>query len=210
MAEAETPEPPTNGNEARRWRLRLDYNSPVILTFTLIGGCIYLLDRFSGGWFSLNLFSISPGFSFADPLGYFTLVSHVFGHINAQHLTFNLSIILLVGPILEEKYGSRSLLIMVFITALATGLLHVLIFSQGLLGASGIAFMLILLSSFANAKAKTIPLTFLLILTLYLGNEFTRSGSADNISHFAHILGGICGSLFGFFTSGNLQPKPEE
>ncbi len=96
---------------------------------------------------------------------------------------------------------------MIAITSLATGLLHVLFFSYGLLGASGIAFMLILLSSFANAKAGTIPLTFLLILILYIGNEFSRTGSEDNISHFAHILGGICGSLFGFFKSWNLPPR---
>ncbi len=95
-------------------------------------------------------------------------------------------------------------------TALATGLLHVLFFSYGLLGASGIAFMLILLSSFANAKAGTIPLTFVLILILYLGNEFLSSANEDNISHFAHILGGICGSLFGFFKSWNLPPRRME
>ncbi len=202
---------PTPGDENRPWRLRLDYNSPVILTFTLICGLIFILDRFSNGWFSLNLFSLSPGFTFSDFAHYPTLATHVFGHVTAQHLALNLSIILLIGPILEEKYGAGPLLAMIAVTALATGLLHVLFFSYGLLGASGIAFMLILLSSFANAKAGTIPLTFILILILYLGNEFSRSGSEDNISHFAHILGGICGSLFGFLKSGNLQPQhPQE
>ncbi len=159
----------------RPWRLRLDYNSPIILTFTLFCGLIFILDRFTSGWFSLNLFSISPCFVFSEYLNYPKLVSHVFGHASAQHLTLNLSIILLVGPILEEKYGPWPLLAMIAITSLATGLLHVLFFSYGLLGASGIAFMLILLSSFANAKAGTIPLTFLLILILYIGNETPRS-----------------------------------
>ncbi len=205
MEDPDSLKKPDHNDDNHRWRLRLDYNSPVVLTFTLFCGLVFTLDRFTDGWFSLNLFSISPGFTFSEFQNYPTLVTHVFGHISAQHLTLNLSIILLVGPILEEKYGAGPLLLMIAITALATGLFHVLFFSYGLLGASGIAFMLILLSSFANAKAGTIPLTFVLILILYLGNEFSRSGSDDNISHFAHILGGICGSLFGFFKSGNLQ-----
>ena len=208
------------GDENGPWRLRLDYNSPVILTFTLLCGLIFILDRSSSGWFSLNLFSISLGFTLTEYVHYPKLVGHVFGHASAQHLTLNLSIFdpqpfhhpagrphtgRKIRPLAvadhDCHYGA---------TALATGLLHVLFFSYGLLGASGIAFMLILLSSFANAKAGTIPLTFVLILILYLGNEFLSSANEDNISHFAHILGGICGSLFGFFKSWNLPPRRME
>jgi membrane associated rhomboid family serine protease len=110
----------------------------------------------------------------------------------------NLTFILLLGPVLEEKYGWRQLLIMIILTALVTGLLNALIFHDGLWGASGIVFMLVMLISFVNVQAGKIPITFILILLLFVGKEIYNSFQADNISQFAHIIGGLCGSMFGF------------
>ncbi len=87
---------------------------------------------------------------------------------------------------------------MALITAIVTALLNNFLFESGLMGASGIVFMLILLSSFANFRAGTIPLTFILILILFLGQELIKSIQYNNISEFAHIMGGVCGSIFGF------------
>jgi len=100
---------------------------------------------------------------------------------------------------LEECYGSSPLLIMIVITALATGILNVLLFNSYLLGASGVVFMMILLSSFTNFSHGEIPLTFILVLILYLGIQIFSQSEENNISHFAHIIGGLCGSFFGFF-----------
>jgi membrane associated rhomboid family serine protease len=88
---------------------------------------------------------------------------------------------------------------MILITALITGILNVLLFNTALMGASGVVFMMILLSSFTNFSKGEIPLTFILVLVLYLGGELVNSLKSDNISNFAHIVGGFCGSLFGFF-----------
>jgi membrane associated rhomboid family serine protease len=128
-------------------------------------------------------------------------VSHVAGHANWSHLVNNFSLILLIGPMLEENYGSVSLSVMIIITALVTGILNVLFFSTFLMGASGVVFMMILLSSFTNFTRGEIPLTFILVLALYLGSQLGNSLNTDNISYFAHIVGGFCGSLFGFFRS---------
>jgi uncharacterized membrane protein YdcZ (DUF606 family) len=61
--------------------------------------------------------------------------------------------------------------------------------------------MMILLASFTNFSSGEIPLTFILILIIYIGREFYDAfgGSANNVSQFAHIVGGFIGSLFGFF-----------
>jgi membrane associated rhomboid family serine protease len=108
----------------------------------------------------------------------------------------------LIGPILEEVYGSGALLIMILITAFVTGVLNVLFFSSGLLGASGVVFMMILLASFTNFSRGEVPLTFILVLILFLGRElfdsFGGEAANGNISKFAHIVGGFIGSLFGF------------
>jgi len=84
------------------------------------------------------------------------------------------------------------------ITAFVTGLLNTIFFSTGLLGASGIVFMLILLASFANIRDGEIPLTFVIVAALYLGQELVNSFKPDNVSQFAHILGGLAGAVFGF------------
>jgi len=105
---------------------------------------------------------------------------------------------LLLGPILEEKYGSQRLLIFILITAFTTAVINTLFFSTGLLGASGIVFLFILLASFTTFKSGEIPLTFILVFLIFMGQEAFGSLRQDNISQFAHILGGIIGSVFGF------------
>jgi membrane associated rhomboid family serine protease len=142
--------------------------------------------------------SFSPG-RIQSWVGLFT---HVIGHFNWEHFINNFTLILLIGPILEDNYGSLTLFYMMLITALVTGILNALFFSTSLLGASGILFMMILLASFTNFNKGEIPLTFILILVIYLGGELVNSFSNNNISEFAHIVGGFCGSLFGFFRPG--------
>lgn len=143
----------------------------------------------------------------ASPVDYLRLVSHAIGHSSWSHLMGNFAIILLLGPILEEKYGSLNMLIMMLITALVTGLLNVLFLSTGLLGASGIVFMMILLVSFTNIRQGDIPLTFILVVVLYLTQEFANALRDDSVSQFAHITGGAIGSLFGFLHPGGRRGR---
>jgi membrane associated rhomboid family serine protease len=181
--------------------MKLKYNAPAVLTFAVLSALVLLLSStvargLTPAWF------VVPGRGGFRPGGlrsWFTLVSHVIGHADWNHLFSNFSFILLLGPILEESYGSVSLLVMMFLTALVTGILNVLLFPDPILGASGIVFMMILLASFTNFSRGEIPLTFILVLVIYLGREIFNSFANNNISEFAHIAGGFCGSLFGFF-----------
>lgn len=177
--------------------MKIHYNAPVILTFSLIAFAVMMLSTFTGGMTTTLLFTAWPSDLF-NPLSYLRMFTHVLGHISWEHLFGNLTLILLIGPLLEEKYGSNTMLIMMTITALFTGIIAIFFTNTGLLGASGIVFMLILLSSFANIKSGHIPLTFIIIVALFLGKEFLASFKPDTISQFAHILGGICGCIFGF------------
>jgi membrane associated rhomboid family serine protease len=137
-------------------------------------------------------------FFWNDPLSYWRLVGQALGHENWAHFLGNFSFLLLLGPVLEEKYQTPSIVLMSIITALVTGILNVLFFKTALMGASGIVFLMILLTSFTNIRAGEIPLTLPLILIFFLGKEVMDAFKNDNISHFAHIAGGIIGSLFGF------------
>ena len=175
------------------------YNSPVILTFTLISLLVLIIGTMTNGASTMLLFSVyrSP---LSDPLFYIRLFGHAIGHANLEHYVSNFLIILLVGPMIEEKYKSRNLIIMMLFTAFITGIIHIIMSPNSvLLGASGIVFMLILLSSFTNVKEGQIPMTLIFVAVVYIGQE-VMSGilAKDNISHITHILGGICGGVFGF------------
>jgi membrane associated rhomboid family serine protease len=178
--------------------MKLKFNSPVILGFSLVCVAVFVLDKLMAGtlmpYFTLGNVNASSGLSIL------TLFTHVVGHANIEHLMGNLTFILLLGPIVEEKYGDMRTLFMMLITALVTGILNLLFFHTGLMGASGIVFMLILLVSFTNTRSGEIPVTFILIAILFIGKEVIESLKTDQISQFAHIIGGLCGSVFGFVT----------
>ena len=109
---------------------------------------------------------------------------------------------------MEEKYGSRNLLEMMGITAVITAIVHALLSSNvALLGASGIVFMLIILSSISNVKSGEIPITFIIVCVIFIGGQILDSFHADNISQLGHIVGGACGGCFGLFLRG--QEKDE-
>ena len=180
--------------------MKIKYNAPTVLSFSLLCALILFLTVV----FFPNLIEwfVVPGrnnFHAGSIKDWITIITHVLGHANWTHLISNLTLILLIGPMLEEAYGSTTLLFMIFITALVTGVLNVLLFNSYLLGASGVVFMMILLSSFTNFTHGEIPLTFILVLILYLGVQLFSQSEENNISHFAHIIGGLCGSFFGFF-----------
>ena len=177
--------------------IKITYNSPVILTFAIASVVLFFLNNLLGG--ALNsVLVLSPHFNSGSITSYISMFTYTLGHANLQHLFGNLSLMLIIGPIIEEKYGSSKLIAMMAITALFTAVLQIFFFRSGLLGASGIVFMLIILASFTKTAGGGVPLTFVLVLIFYLGNEFASAFGNDNISQFAHIAGGLFGSVFGF------------
>lgn len=179
--------------------MKIKYNSPVILTYALMALACLTLPAVKN--LELN-FSSPARLAFSDPGFYFRLVSHVLAHATWSHLMGNLMIILLVGPLLEEKYQSWKLFEMMVVTAAATALLNATLFSSSLIGGSGLAFMMILLSSFSNFSAKEIPLTFILVSVIFFGSEVIAILKIDQISQFSHLAGGFIGATYGFFRGG--------
>lgn len=176
---------------------KFQYNSPVILTFAIISLFVLILGNVADGYTTQKFFCVYRS-SFLNPLTYVRAFTHVLGHANLSHYTNNMLLILLLGPMLEEKYGSKLMLEMIAITALVTGIINNIFFSTGLLGASGIVFMMIILASMASAQEGKIPLTLVVALVIYLGQEVVAGlFTKDQISQLTHIIGGICGVIFG-------------
>ncbi len=177
--------------------MKIRYNAPVTLTLALLCCAAMGAHQLTNGATTQTFFTAYPGLHGSSPLHYVQFFTYILGHGSFAHLSANLSLLLLIGPINEEKFGSGLMFEMILVTALLTALLNAVFFNTGLLGASGIVFMLILLSSCANIRAGEIPLTLILVALLYLGNELYGSMGTDNISQFAHLTGGVVGAFYG-------------
>ncbi|MCR5664671.1 MAG: rhomboid family intramembrane serine protease [Oscillospiraceae bacterium] len=182
----------------KKTTFRLQYNSPAVLSFSLAALAALLLGYVTRGRATALFFSVyrSP---LTDLLTYPRFFLHVLGHQNFEHFIGNIMLILVVGPPMEEKYGSRSLIWAIAVTALVSGLVNWLFFpGTALLGASGIVFMLIVMSSLSGMKDGCIPVTLILVLLLYLGREVVNGITlSDNVSQLTHIVGGLCGAFLG-------------
>ncbi len=182
--------------------LKLSYNAPVTLTFSLISLLVLILDKVTGGWTTMNLFSVYRC-SLTHPLAFFRFFGHVLGHADFSHYIGNIIFILLLGPSVEERFGSLNTLWAILITSSVTGVIYFIFFpSSALLGASGIVFMMILLASFSGTKDGVIPITMIFVAVFYIGGEIWNGIFEDNnIAELAHIIGGVCGMIMGFALS---------
>lgn len=173
---------------------KLQFNAPVILGFFFVSLLSLVLGFLTSGTSTTAAFSVYRA-SLLDPLTYVRFFGHIFGHASLTHFSSNMLLLLVVGPPLEKLYGSKTIALGIMAAALITGILHFVFFPHTiLLGASGIVFMLIMLSSFSGAKTGQIPVTLILVALMYLGQEvYSIFFIRDNVANLIHIVGGICG-----------------
>lgn len=183
----------------KKGKIRITFNSPVLLTFVLLCVIATALGEVSGGIITEKFFMTYHA-SLKHPGTWMRFITYIFGHAGWSHLVGNASYLLLLGPMLEEKYGSRMMIEIIGITAIVTAVINFVFFPRvGLCGASGIVFAFILLASFTGVKDREIPLTFILVAVIFIGQQIYEGiAISDNVSNMAHIVGGICGAIFGY------------
>ena len=176
----------------------IQYNAPTTLNFALISFVVLVIGIATRGASTMKYFCVfrSP---LTDAWTYPRFFTHVLGHSSFSHYAGNITLMLVLGPTLEERYGSNTMLRAIVITAFISGLLQWLLFpGAALLGASGIVFMMIVMASLGGMRSGGIPLTLILVFVIYVGSEIVSGlTNADNISHLSHIIGGICGAILG-------------
>ncbi|MEZ3503241.1 MAG: rhomboid family intramembrane serine protease [Lachnospiraceae bacterium] len=185
-------------------KVRVSFNSPVILGFTILCFVSLALNYITHGMTNNMLFSVYRS-SLLSPLTYIRFFGHIAGHAGWEHFIGNIMLILVVGPLLEEKYGSLNILFVILSTALFTGIVNYVFFPRmQLLGASGVVFALILLSSFTSITDGEIPLTFILVAVIYVGEQVYQGIFVqDNVSNLTHIIGAFVGSGLGYVMNKN-------
>ena len=180
-------------------RLKITLNSPAVLGFAFASFIVLILGYLTLGH-STELLFMTRHSSLVSPLTYLCFFTHVLGHSGFEHFIGNMAYILLLGPMLEEKYGTRTILALIAITAFITGVLNYILFpNTSLCGASGVVFAFILLTSFTSFKQGEIPLTFILVAVIFIGQQVVEGLFVrDNISNSSHVLGGVIGSVVGY------------
>jgi len=188
--------------------LKISFNAPVVLGFMVLCVAAQVLNIVTGGTANRLFFSVYRS-RLTDPLAWVRCVGHIFGHADWNHLINNMMYILILGPMLEEKYGSADLVVVMLATAIITGIVNMVFFPNvALLGASGVVFAFILLSSITATDGESIPVTFILVALIYLGQQvYEGLFVADNISQLGHIVGGAVGSGLGFVMNRLLKEK---
>ena len=181
-------------------KLHISFNAPGVLVFAGICLVATVLGMISNGFLTQEFFMTYHS-SLLNPLTYVRFFTHVFGHSGWGHFVSNMAFILLLGPMLEEKYGAKFLWEVIAVTAVATGVFSYIVFPNiALCGASGVVFAFILLASFTDFTEGEIPLTFLLVALIYLGEQIiTGLTVQDDIANFAHNIGGNIGKIFGYY-----------
>jgi GlpG protein len=184
---------------ALKKKIKITFNAPVTLGFVLICFMATLLGVLTGGKSTLAVFMTYHS-SLTNPMTYIRFFTHVFGHNGWEHFIGNASYLLLLGPMLEEKYGSVELVEVIGITAVVTGVVNYIFFGNvALCGASGVVFSFIILASFTGFKEGEIPLTFVLVAVIFIGQQLYEGiAIQDNVSNMAHIVGGIVGAVIGY------------
>ena len=182
---------------ARERKLAFTYNAPVTLTFAIISFLVLLVGWITKGRSTELFFEVYR--SKISVAWFVRLFGHVLGHSSLSHYAGNMTLFLLLGPVLEEKYGHATLIEAFALVAIISGLVNIVFFpGTALLGASGLVFMMIILVSASDLRHGEIPITMILVMIIYMGSELWNMVTVhDNVSQLTHIIGGLCGAIFG-------------
>ena len=178
---------------------KLTYNSPVVLTFVILSFAVMIANYLTAG-VSNHLLFVTYHSPLTSPMTYVRFFTHVLGHNGWSHYIGNMMYLLLLGPMLEEKYGSRAIIEVILITGFVTGVVTWFLFPNiALCGASGVVFAFIMMTSFTSFREGEIPLTVILVAVIFIGQQvYEGLFVMDNVSNMGHILGGIVGAVAGY------------
>ena len=128
-------------------------------------------------------------------------LTYMFLHADLYHLLFNLYVLWMLGGAVERVMGAKRFILYYFLTGIAAGVVHILLFPSSVLGSSGAMYGILLAFGllFPNEPLGIffLPVTFpakyfvLALGLLELLNGYFNASSG--IAHFAHLGGFIAG-----------------
>ena len=192
----------------KKLKLKFEYDSPVMLTFAFITLIIFILDTFVFKGKLKDVWLITPTatggqfpFAFSDFRSIIRLFIHVFGYDQSSVLVCNLIFILLLGPQMEDRYGSVIIGIMIFVSALFSGVLNACFCTNAVSGSEPVVFMLILLWTMMQLSRSKISASAIAVIALFITMLVFRKNPNGVVGVAVVAAGGLCGSLFAFLAS---------
>lgn len=195
----------------KKIKIKFVYDSPVALSFAIITVLIFLLNSFvlKG---RVNSFFYAPTnasgefpFVFSGVNSYLRLALYQFGYFDLSFLFADLIIILLLGQILEERYGSVIMALMMFFSSLFSGVLNACFCKERLCGAASIVIMMVFLNTLTSISKKKVSVLSIITIAFVICREFFARNGGFKDSGFMGVIitvaGGLCGSLFAFLAS---------
>lgn len=187
---------------------KLTYDAPVTLSFAILSLIFFVVDFYIVKQKLGTLLLSSPTtpkgtlpFDIKNALSYLRMIFYIFGVSNPIAFISNLIFILLLGPSIEEKYGSVVIGIMMVVASLFSGVLNACFRTVSMQGATAIVFMMIFLNAFMSFTKKKVPLSFVVVFALYIIIQIVDNKVNGVVGLFINIAGGLCGSLFAFLAS---------
>jgi len=156
----------------------------------------------------MALFAFTPASALYMP---WTLLTSVFMHGGVAHLFFNMFALLMFGPLLEQKLGSKRFLAL-YIAAGVVGNIGYLIYAYTMgspivpgIGASGAIYGALGALAVLEPNLTVFAYPFFIPLPLWMAAigwiffEFAFLGSADLVGRAAHLGGIFLGLAYAFF-----------
>lgn len=180
-------------------KIYFEYNAVVTLTYFFVCLIVLILNYITSGasneWFTCRRRSVW------NIKTYICLITHAIGHSDWDHFSRCFLMTFLMGPLIEEKYGATTFLVMLLATAIITGIVNLIFSDRGCIGSSCEVYMMIVLSSCVNISENKIPLTLVMIMIFYVVDEVRKliMKKKDGISHIGHVTGAVCRSCVWIF-----------
>ncbi len=190
----------------KKLKFKFEFDAPVTITFVAVSMLMFLSDTFifkgKLGVFMKSSTAASGELPFvaSNFSSYLSFILYPFCYTSWGVLLTSLVFILLLGPAMELRYGSVVIGIMMFVSAIFSGVLNACFCKTSLTGCISIVFMMFFLNSFMELSRNKIPLSFVIGFCLFILYEgFVQASGIVQI--IILIAGGLCGSLLAFLTS---------
>lgn len=174
------------------------------LSMSIIYICLvsfFIGNIFLGAPF-FNFFKLTPELILVRP---WTIITHMFLHVDLGHLFFNMLVLFFFGRELENRVGNSTFLKVYFISGIVAALGYCLTVSDtsaAVVGASGaimgVFAALTVLAPDLRVYVYFIPMQIKYALLLFAVLDFALMGSNDMVAHTAHLSGTLVGLFMGF------------
>lgn len=179
--------------------------TPAVKALLIVNGGVFLLNALLQGavsdWIGLSWSGLGDGYG----LGIVRLVTYQFAHSfeDPFHLIYNMLVLYFFGTFVEGEVGRQRLLWLYVLSGIAGGLLHMLISSAGVVGASGACYGIMVYAAFLAPRMRVIFLIFPIEMRWLVGIlvavgayqlfvELSRNFSGGT-AHGAHLGGALWG-----------------